>query len=94
MADLTIEVKVTVPNGVTAIQFRDGVARERNYPETVTSIVDEEEVQIPNPESKVDYIKRLTGNGWVAAYEADAVKVAAQTVRDANEAAREGFVVS
>lgn len=88
MAEFTTELTITLPDGISAVQFRDAIARERNYQEFLP------DGETPNPVSKAAHIKDLICRGLVAAYEADAVKVAAQAVRDANEAARDDFVVT
>jgi len=97
MAEFTTELTITLPDGVSAIAFRDAVARERNYPETVSGGTDGDGNQlpdVPNPQSKGAYLKARIAAGEIAAYEADCVKQAAQAVRDANELAREDFVVT
>lgn len=88
MADFTTSLTITLPTGVTAAKFRDAIAREYHYQDFLPDEV------TPNPVSKVNHIKNKICEGLVNAFEADAVKVAAQAVRDANEAAREDFVVT
>ena len=92
--EVIIEMTFTLPEGVTAIEYRDGVSREWNYPETILDPEGEDGEEIPNPQGKLDFIKQKMAAGPIAAFEADLVKQAAQAVRDSNAAAREDFVVS
>ncbi len=88
MAELNVNVTVTVPAGISRVQFRDGIAREYSYPEFL------EDGKTPNTEDKEDFIKRLTAEGWIKAFQSDLVKQASQTQRDTNALARDGFVIS
>jgi hypothetical protein len=87
MADFTTSLTITLPDGVTAVDFRDAIAREWHYQDTLPG-------GDPNPETKVDFIKRRIGEGLRSAYEADLVKVASETARADNETVREEFVIT
>jgi len=94
MPTIIFEITITTPEEITEEQFVNGVAQERNYPEMIYKMVDDEQVEVPNPQSKLDYLKARIATGEIAAYKANYVKQASQSAREAFELVREEFSIS